>query len=547
LTVEPPSLKLRLVTRSGGLAGGSAFRAAAAAWLAWCVSCDGCPADDGGETDDGGASDVPSLHVCGDGACVVREGENTRTCPADCGPPRGSGADVRFFCDFAPKAVEYGRTMRFVCVVWNQGSVAARNVVLPVPIVQDGSGAVYGDREHCGAPDEPYDCMVDVSYVPGSMRINRVYHPNRARNSYAFVDTTPLTDALDDDEASFDAERNVLFLALRELRARDDAREDAGLLWTYELAADGGAVHTPCEDLPLVQNWNWILADNSPEYMNDIIGHIVCASPRLRAALVADRSSAAPGDAVACDVTLSQDFLALPPGRDDDRFALLRPRLYLDYPEDLLAFVSVDKPDEASDLPGFDDAPSAGGVVFWARTDDAGDTVLSPGDSETLRATFRVRDGVPAGTTVRLAAHVVSQRTAEYQNVDAQLELPVTGVVAPACGDGFCTAPAEDAATCADDCPSCVGADGVSSFGSPPCCAGLVPLRAAHPYGWAYDQCYDWEGGGVPFAQGYCGSCGDGSCDGRENPCNCPADCGPHCGNWTCEAGEDRASCPADC
>jgi hypothetical protein len=466
---------------------------------------------------------------------------------SSCEGGTGDGAVVRFFADFAPKAVEYGQSLRFTYVVWNEGSATARNVVLPVPIVQDATTTVYGDREHCGSPGERYACMVDVSYVPGSMRINRVYHPNRARNSYAFVDTLPLTDARDDDEAYFDAAQNVLYLTLPELRARSDDPETAGVLWSYELVADGGAVHTPCAEMPLVQNWNWIFADNSPDYSNDIIGHIVCTSPRLHAAIAADRTTAAPGDAVTYDLTMSYDFLALPPGRSDDRFALLRPRLYFDYPEDLLEVETIDKPDEATDLPDFDDGPPAGGVVYWAREDDAGDTAMSPGGSETLRVTLRVRDGVPAGTEVRVAAHVLSQRTTAYQNVDAEHVLSVTGGPAAACGDGFCTGPAEDATSCAADCPRCTPEGGVTSFGNPPCCAGLELVRAAHPYGWAYDQCYDWEGGGVPLAQGYCTACGDGTCTGRENACNCPDDCGPHCGNWVCESGEDRATCPADC
>jgi hypothetical protein len=459
----------------------------------------------------------------------------------------GDGAEVRFFADFAPKAAEYGRNLRFTYVVWNQGSETALNVVLPVPIVQDATTTVYGDREHCGSPGERYACMVDVSYVPGSMRINRVYHPNRARNSYAFVDTVPLTDAQDDDEAYFDAAANVLYLELARLRPRGDDPETAGVLWSYELAADGGAAHTPCEEMPLVQNWNWIFADNSPAYMNDIIGHIVCTSPRLRAAVEADRTGAAPGDAIAVDLTMSYDDIEPPPGRDDDRFALLRPRLYLDYPEDLVEVDSIDKPDEATDLPGYDDGPPAGGVVYWERRDDSGDAVLAPGGSETLRVTLRVLDGVPEGTEIRVVAHVLSQRTTGYQNVDAELVVSVAGGPAASCGDGFCTGPGEDGSSCAADCPPCTPEDGVTSFGNPPCCAGLELVRAAHPYGWAYDECYDWEGGGVPLVQGYCTACGDGSCTGRENPCNCPDDCGPHCGNWTCETGEDRASCPSDC
>jgi hypothetical protein len=517
----------------------------AAALLAGATGCDeGCGGTDGGFDV---RSDVPSQRFCGDGACVVAEGENTRTCPADCGPPRGSGAEVRFFADFAPKAAEYGRPLRFTYVVWNQGSAPARNVVLPVPIVQDETTTIYGEREHCGSPGERYDCMVDVSYVPGSMRINRVYHPNRARNSYAFVDTLPLSDALDDDEAWFDAERNLLFLALPELRARDDDPEDAGVLWSFELLADESVSGTPCEELPLVQNWNWILADNSPEYMNDIIGHLVCASPHLRAAVEPDRTTAAPGDTVVWSVTLSQDFIALPPGREDQRFTLLRPRLYLDYPEAALEVVALDLPEEAEDLVGFDDEPAAGGVVYWARTDDAGEGQLAPGESEMLHVTTRVREGVPAGTELRVSARVTSQRTSEYQEERAEATVAVSGAVAAACGDGFCSAPGETAASCAADCPGCSAADTMTGFADPPCCDGLTRVRAAQPYGWAYEQCYDWEGGGVSWVQGCCVACGDGRCSGLENACNCPDDCGPHCGNWRCEAGEERATCPADC
>lgn len=506
-----------------------------------CGSCDEAAGDDDARTD------APSRRFCGDGACVVAEGENQHTCPADCGEPAGGGAEVRFFADFAPKAVEYGRTMRFTYVVWNQGAASARNVVLPVPIVQDETTTIYGEREHCGAPGPRYDCMVDTSYVRGSMRIQRVYHPDRARNSYAFVDTTPLTDALDDDEGWFDAERNVLFLALPELRPRDDEPEDAGVLWSYELLADESVTGTPCAELPLVQNWNWIFADNSPEYSNDIIGHIVCTSPRLRASVAADRTTAAPGDTLVWSVTLAYDFLALPPGRDDARFTLLRPRLYFDYPEAALEVVALDPPDEAQDLPGRVGEPSAGGVVYWARIDEAGEAEMAPGASETLHVETRVRDGVPAGTELRVAARVTSQRTSGYQHEDAEATITIGGGVAPVCGDGFCTAPDETAASCATDCPGCSPADAVTGFADPPCCAGLARVRATHPYAWAYEQCYDWEGGGVPWVQGYCVACGDGRCAGRENPCNCPDDCGPHCGNWRCEAGEDRATCPADC
>jgi hypothetical protein len=86
-------------------------------------------------------------------------------------------------------------------------------------------------------------------------------------------------------------------------------------------------------------------ADNAEPYTNDIIGHIYCVSPRLQV-------------------------------------------------------VSIDKPDEAEDLVGHDDAPGGGGVVYWARQNDAGDTEILPGDSETLTIRFRVADDVPADTSL---------------------------------------------------------------------------------------------------------------------------------------------------
>lgn len=498
---------------------------------------------DGGAGAAGAGGSVSSLGYCGDGACVLTEGENRVLCPEDCGPAGTGSAEVQFFADFDSKAVEPDQVVRFVYVVWNDGPVIAENVVLPVPIVQDETTTIYGDREHCGSPAERYDCMVDLSYVPGSMRVNRVYHPNRARNSYAFVDMLPLTDEADDDEARFDAERKLLFLTIPELRPRSVEPEVAGYLWSYELRTDGAQAHTPCENHPLVQNWNWIFADNSPEYMNDIIGHIYCASPRLHGTVAADKTTAAPGESIVYQVTLAYDDVVPPEDIDVSRFSLARPRLYFDYPENLLEILAVDKPDEATDLPDLDDSPSAGGVVYWERTDDAGETAMAAGETEMLVVTARVRDGVPTGSELTVRAKVLSQNTRPYQNDDGELLVTVTAGATPSCGDGFCS-PDED---CADDCPTCTPEDGVSSLDSPPCCDGLTLVRGSQLYEWAYEQCYDWYGGGVPFVQGYCTACGDGQCTGRENACNCAEDCGPHCGNWTCEAGEDRQSCPADC
>lgn len=158
--------------------------ALALAVAAGCGSRDatlgGAAAGAAGAAGDGGVIDPGR---CGDGACLLAAGENSGTCPADCGAPAPSSAKVRFFADFNSKAVEYGQKLRFTYVVWNEGSQDANNVVLPVPIVQNASTDIYGARHFCETGGQRYDCMVDLSYVPGSMRINRVYHPSRARNS----------------------------------------------------------------------------------------------------------------------------------------------------------------------------------------------------------------------------------------------------------------------------------------------------------------------------------------------------------------------------
>lgn len=536
--------------REEGMSSGGFFRGFRAAVLVATalgvgLSSSGCDSDGGSGSSGNDNSNYSG--VCGDGFCYLREGENEKLCPEDCDGAGGGGAEVRFFADFNSKAVEYGRTIRFTYVVWNQGSKTARNVVLPVPIVQNGQTEIFGDREYCGRPDSGYDCMVNVGYVPGSMRINRVYHPNRARSSYYFLDTVPITDAADGDEGFFDEDANVLYLTIPELRTRDDEPETAGVVWSYELVTDGGGVDTPCEEYPLVQNWSYVFADNAEEYFNDIIGHIFCESPRFHGEVSAGSSQVGAGESVELTLTMSYDDLVPPPGKEKSRFQLMRPRLYLNYPERLVTIESIGKPDEATDLPGFESEEEGGGVVYWARRDDNDDTNMQPGETETLTVTARIGENVPVGTIVDLKAKVFSQRTLPYQNVDGELSLEVTSGPDPSCGDGFCAGGAEDETSCPEDCPVCTQEDGVTSFGDPPCCEGLTPIRASHPYGWAYDQCYEWEGGGVLGVQSYCAACGDGECRGKENACNCPEDCGPHCTNWICEEGESAETCPADC
>jgi hypothetical protein len=509
----------------------------------------GCGSDHGGaaneSTSGGGGSIDPG--TCGDGSCRVKAGENTVTCPADCGQPVAPSADVQFFADFNSKAVEYNNRIRFTYVVWNQGVSAARNVVLPVPIEQDANTDSYGTRPYCETDGQKYDCMVDLSYVPGSMRINRVYHPNRARSSYYYVDTLPLSDAPDGDEGYYDARRKILYLTLPELRSRTAEPEDAGVIWSYELVADGGVRGTPCEQKPRIQNWNYVFSDNAPDYMNDIIGHILCTSPRLRAALTADQTSARAGDLITWTVGMAYDAAAPPAGIDPSRFDLMRPWLYLNYPEHLVRITSIDRSGDAQDLPGKNAGDPGGGVVYWQRKNGAGDALIAPGESDTLVVTAEVLAAAPTGSEIHLGAHVVSQNTLPYQDVDAESVVGVSSGAATSCGDGLCSPGSESASGCPADCPECVDENGITSFGAAPCCSGLVLVRAAYPYAWAYDQCYDWEGGGVPLAQGFCTHCGDGACTGVENACNCPADCGPHCGNWVCETGEDRTTCPADC
>ena len=88
-----------------------------------------------------------------------------------------------------------------------------------------------------------------------------------------------------------------------------------------------------------------------------------------------------------------------------------------------------------------------------------------------------------------------------------------------------------------------------------------------------------WSVGPLALAGGTPAVCGDGNCDPGEDPCNCPADCGPPpaeicdngvdddcdglidcedgdcagdsacptCGDGNCDPGEDPCNCPSDC
>jgi cysteine-rich repeat protein len=52
-----------------------------------------------------------------------------------------------------------------------------------------------------------------------------------------------------------------------------------------------------------------------------------------------------------------------------------------------------------------------------------------------------------------------------------------------------------------------------------------------------------------PDCDGFCATCGDGTCEPFESARTCPRDChtASVCGDWVCDAGENCASCPGDC
>ena len=96
------------------------------------------------------------------------------------------------------------------------------------------------------------------------------------------------------------------------------------------------------------------------------------------------------------------------------------------------------------------------------------------------------------------------------------------------CGDGLC-GDTEDEVSCEEDCGFC--GDGL--------CGNFEDCLSC------FDDCFD-----------LCGYCGDGYCDSGfplyEDPFTCPVDCGggggePVCGDGICEGGEDPSWCPEDC
>ena len=291
-------------------------------------------------------------------------------------------AVVRFFLDVNSKAPEPGWTVKYTFVFWNEGPTTARNVELPVPMEQL----------------EPYEHLTHESYVPGSMGINREYHPDTSHESYYFVSKEPLTDAADGDEGTWDPATNTATFRTAEL-APDDY-----VVWIYEAHIAGDA---DCANRDRMQNWITIRADNSDPYENDINGHITCDAPRLTAVKEADLSEARPGDAITYTIRYHLDETAVE-GIGSERFDVRRVRITDRFPADLLEPVSYANDGELRD-----------GGVFW-QVDS-----LANGGSGAVSWTARVKAAVVPGTDLVNVVDILSQNTVVEQDVGDSLTVPV--------------------------------------------------------------------------------------------------------------------------
>ncbi len=288
-----------------------------------------------------------------------------------CGEDR---ARVRFFVDISSKAPQPRFTVQFIFVLWNEGRVAARNVVLNDPLVQ------MQPKEHLSL----------VNYVPGSMSINREYHPNTSAESYFFVERAPLTDADDSDEGTFDEASATLFFRMAVMEPDDY------VVWAFEVKVNEDA---PCESSPIIQNIATASADNSPPYENGVAGHIVCQSPRLRLVKSADVTEASPGSPILYTLAYSLDPISLPE-IDPSRFDIRRVRIFDHFPGDKLEVISVDGGGEVQ-----------GDVIFWQID------LLKNGGSGSISWRAKIKSTTAPGTEIVNRADILSQNTVEEQNV----------------------------------------------------------------------------------------------------------------------------------
>jgi uncharacterized repeat protein (TIGR01451 family) len=301
-------------------------------------------------------------------------------CAAGCAEDR---ARVMFFLDMNSKAPQPGTTVQYIFVIRNEGWAAAENVVLPDPLVQM----------------QPYEHLSHVTYVPGSMSINREYHPDTSRESYYFVERIPLTDASDSDEGTYDEAANTLFFRMARMEPDDY------VLWAFEVKVDDDA---PCATFPYMQNIVTISADNSDSYENDIIGHIVCQSPKLRVEKTADVTEAAPGAQITYTLSYSLDLVTVSE-IDSSRFDIRRVRIFDRFPTDTLEIVSIGDGGEERD-----------DAVFW-QIDP-----LANGGSGSVTWKARVSSAAPAGAQIVNNAEILSQNTVEEQDVGGSFTVTVT-------------------------------------------------------------------------------------------------------------------------
>jgi hypothetical protein len=110
------------------------------------------------------------------------------------------------------------------------------------------------------------------------------------------------------------------------------------------------------------------------------------------------------------------------------------------------------------------------------------------------------------------------------------------------CGNGICeVAAGEDCLSCPADCNGVQGGKPANRF----CCGDGA---GENPVGCADGRC---NSGGFTCSDAPItpSCCGDGVCEGVEDPFNCEIDCGPPpvCGDGNCDGSEDVCSCPGDC
>jgi hypothetical protein len=299
---------------------------------------------------------------------------------AGCGEDK---ARVRFFLDVNSKAPEPGYEVQYTFVVWNEGRVAALDVALPVSLRQT----------------EPYEHLTHVSYVRGSMSINHEYHPDTSHESYYFVTRTPLTDAAGDDEGRYDEGSDTLFFTMEKMEPDDY------VIWAFNVIIDEDAV---CEENTLMQNWVTVSADNSAPYSNDIIGHIVCRSPKLRVEKTCDALEAGAGARITYTLHYSYDETVVE-GVNESRFDLRRVRMYDSFPREHLEILSVGGGGRDQD-----------GTIFW-QIDK-----LENGGSGSVSWTAGIKDDTPAGAEIINRAEITSQNTVNEQNMGGSCTVTVT-------------------------------------------------------------------------------------------------------------------------